>query len=464
LFNGTAYWLGISVRTNNAPSFTPLTPRQPLTSTPNALFANTASNLLGMLPAAQLSAGTANISISGNAATATTATTANSATSATTANTANNFSGSLSGDVTGTQGATAVANVGGQSAANVAGGASAANAATSANTANTIVERDSSGNFSAGTITLNGNLYLPTTTGTGGIIYSSGSSLVHAYGSMNFFAGAGAGNFTMSGSANTGIGMEALIDNTTGSYNTASGSLALSANTVGSDNTANGYIALWSNTNGTGNTAVGYRALRNNTSGSGNIALGSDAGGSLTTGSYNIDIGHSGNAGESSTIRIGATQTNTFIAGIYNTTASSGVAVYVTPSGQLGTLTSSARFKRDIHSMDDASDVLLSLRPVTFRYKPELDPQGLPQFGLVAEEVEKIDPDLVARDDKNQIYTVRYEAINAMLLNEFLKQHSKAEQQNTEIERLKEKAAKVDSLEKKLDELGGMVKSLSEKK
>jgi hypothetical protein len=113
------------------------------------------------------------------------------------------------------------------------------------------------------------------------------------------------------------------------------------------------------------------------------------------------------------------------------------VAVYVTSSGQLGTLTSSARFKQNIRSMGEASDALLSLRPVSFRYKPEIDPKGIPQFGLVAEEVEKVDPDLVARDDKNQIYTVRYEAVNAMLLNEFQKEHRKVEEQNTKLQDLR---------------------------
>jgi hypothetical protein len=144
------------------------------------------------------------------------------------------------------------------------------------------------------------------------------------------------------------------------------------------------------------------------------------------------------------------------------------VAVYVTSSGQLGTLTSSARFKQNIRSMDEASDALLSLRPVSFRYKPEIDPKGIPQFGLVAEEVEKVDPDLVARDDKNQIYTVRYEAVNAMLLNEFQKEHRKVEEQNrkvkqqtSEIETLKEQN---DSFAERLKELEATVKSLAEKK
>jgi len=134
------------------------------------------------------------------------------------------------------------------------------------------------------------------------------------------------------------------------------------------------------------------------------------------------------------------------------------VPVYVTSTGQLGTLTSSARFKTDIQSMNNASEVLLSLHPVTFHYKSDIDPHGIPQFGLVAEDVAKVDPDLVARDDKHRIYTVRYEAVNAMLLNEFLKEHRKVEEQGVENETLR---AKVGSLEKKMDELQALVNQLA---
>ena len=173
------------------------------------------------------------------------------------------------------------------------------------------------------------------------------------------------------------------------------------------------------------NTAIGRSALFDNTSGENNIALGYLSGANLTTGDYNIDIGNLGFPGESGTIRIGSTgtQTRTFIAGIREATASGGVMVFVDSSGQLGTLTSSKRFKEQIKPMDKASEALFALKPVTFRYKQELDPEGTPQFGLVAEEVEKVNPALVARDAKGELYTVRYEAVNAMLLNEFLKEH-----------------------------------------
>jgi len=169
--------------------------------------------------------------------------------------------------------------------------------------------------------------------------------------------------------------------------------------------------------------------MRNNTTGSFNTALGDNAGFNLTTGSNNIEIGNRGVAGEANTIRIGTrgTQTNAYIAGISGATVPTGVAVIVDTNGHLGTTTSSARFKEAIQPMDKASEAILALQPVTFRYKHELDPDGIPQFGLVAEDVEKVNPDLVARDAYGKAYTVRYEAVNAMLLNEFLKEHRKVE-------------------------------------
>jgi uncharacterized coiled-coil protein SlyX len=185
--------------------------------------------------------------------------------------------------------------------------------------------------------------------------------------------------------------------------------------------------------------ADGFRALRLNTTGSNNIALGSNAGSNLTTGSNNIDIGAPGVAGEANAIRIGksATQKKTFIAGIRGVTVASGVGVIVNSSGQLGTVTSSARFKDDIKPMDKASESILALKPVTFRYKHELDPDGIPQFGLVAEQVEKVNPDLVVRDENGKVNTVRYEAVNAMLLNEFLKEHRYVAEQKSTIAELK---------------------------
>jgi hypothetical protein len=232
------------------------------------------------------------------------------------------------------------------------------------------------------------------------------------------------------GNFNTANGEFALANNTIGSSNTATGGQALVSNTTGYSNTATGINALYNNTTGYNNTAIGVSALYLNTAGHDNIALGVYAGLNLSTGSNNIHISHSAAAGESNTIRIGkrGVQNTTIIAGIRGATVSGGIPVMIDYIGRLGTNTSSARFKDTIKPMDKVSEAILALKPVTFRYKKELDPDGIPQFGLVAEDVEKVNPDLVARDEQGKPYTVRYEAVNAMLLNEFLKEHRKVEQ------------------------------------
>jgi hypothetical protein len=265
------------------------------------------------------------------------------------------------------------------------------------------------------------------------------------------------------GLGNTANGLEALSSNTTGSTNTATGVSALSSNTTASDNTATGAGALFLNTTGSDNTATGFDALRDNTTGSDNIALGVGAGENLTIGDNNIDIGNLGVAAEANTIRIGTvgTQIKTFIAGIGGA-AVMGVAVKVNAAGQLGTAPSSQRFKTEIKPMDTASEAIHALKPVTFRYKREIDPEGIPQFGLVAEDVEKVNPDLVARDAEGKVYTVRYDAVNAMLLNEFLKEHKKVQgleatvaQQQKGMEvltaQLKEQAAQIQKVTAQLE-------------
>jgi Chaperone of endosialidase len=238
------------------------------------------------------------------------------------------------------------------------------------------------------------------------------------------------------GNSETANGFAALFSNTVGLYNTATGESALYFNTSGSENTASGKETLVSNTTGSNNTADGALALLSNTTGGRNTALGNFAGHNLTTGDNNIDIGWgvSGVAAEANTIRIGTqgTQTATFIAGISGT-AVTGAAVVVTSSGQLGVAPSSERFKDAIEPMGNASEAVLALKPVTFHYKKEIDPKGIPQFGLLAEEVEKVNPTLVIRDAKGEVYTVRYEAVNAMLLNEFLKEHRKVEEQDRKL-------------------------------
>ena len=227
------------------------------------------------------------------------------------------------------------------------------------------------------------------------------------------------------GDGNTASGSNALYSNTTGIQNTASGVNALNRNTTGNNNTAAGQACLGNNTTGSSNTADGFAALRNNTAGSSNIALGSNAGANLTTGNNNIDIGHGGLAGEVATIRIGLPNVHSaaYVAGIHNQIVANGVGVIINGSGKLGTMQSSARYKEAIKPMEYVSEALLKLKPVTFRYKQELDPENVPQFGLIAEDVEKVNPDLVVRDENGKVISVRYDAVNAMLLNEFLKEH-----------------------------------------
>ena len=256
----------------------------------------------------------------------------------------------------------------------------------------------------------------------------------------NTAVGYGALSENATGTNNTAIGLYALggTAGSSGSNNTASGLEALTANTTGAFNTANGVVALYTNTSGDSNTAVGHGALSSNTTGGSNIALGDSAGSLLSTGGNNIDIGHVGVAAESGNIRIGTsgTQTATFIAGIRGVAIAGAQPVGVNTSGQLGVRASSARFKENIQPMDKASEAIFSLQPVTFRYKKGLDAEGVPQFGLVAEEVAKTAPELVMTDEQGKPFTVRYEEVNAMLLNEFLKEHRTVQEEKTTIEQL----------------------------
>lgn len=274
----------------------------------------------------------------------------------------------------------------------------------------------------------------------------------------NTAVGYGALSENATGTNNTAIGLYALggTAGSNGSNNTASGLEALTANTTGAFNTANGVVALYTNTSGNSNTAVGHGALSSNTTGGSNIALGDSAGSLLSTGSNNIDIGHVGVAGESGNIRIGTsgTQTATFIAGIRGVAIAGAQPVGVNTSGQLGVRASSARFKEAIKPMGAVSAALLSLNPVTFRYKKRLDPTGASQFGLLAEEVAKVSPDLVTMDDQGKPLTVRYDEVNAMLLNEFLKEHRKVESlEQAMAEQQKQIKALTASLQKVSDQI-----------
>ena len=239
------------------------------------------------------------------------------------------------------------------------------------------------------------------------------------------------------GQVNTAIGSGALPSNTTGDANSVLGVNAMDFNTTGSSNTAIGFQSLFSNTTGNYNTAVGANALSNATSGGSNIAVGRLAGSGITSGTNNIDIGNSAPGNESSTIRIGNTQTRAFLAGVNGVTVSSGVAVYIDSNGQLGTVTSSRRFKEDVQGMGDVTADLMKLRPVTFHYKaPYDDGARLLQYGLIAEEVAKVLPDLVQYDKDGKPFTVRYNAVNAMLLDGYQRQQEKIQEQEARIQKL----------------------------
>jgi hypothetical protein len=273
---------------------------------------------------------------------------------------------------------------------------------------------------------------------TGGFNTATGDSalLSNTTGNFNTANGLIALNLNTTGDSNTAIGSAALFSNIDGNDNTAIGAEALSNNMGGFQNTAIGSGALFNNTTGSNNTAIGLGALAS-TTGQGNIGVGAFAGQNITTGDFNICIFSPGVAGDDSTIRIGdATHTATYIGGISGATASGGVAVFVAADGKLGTLTSSARFKDGIRPMDKASEAILALKPVTFRYKRQIDPVGTPQFGLVAEDVEKVNPDLVVRDKEGRPYSVRYDQVNAMLLNEFLKEHNAFVEEQHKVQKL----------------------------
>ena len=284
-------------------------------------------------------------------------------------------------------------------------------------------------NTAVGTIALSSN-----TDGDNNTAVGSGAMFLNTVGFENTAMGAGALLLNLDGGDNTAMGVQALALNDAGSFNTAIGESALYLNTTGTDNVAVGVQAMSNNDNGIQNTAVGNAALASNTSGINNTAVGF---GALpnSTGSGSIGIGS--NAGElvgssNNVIAIGNpgddVDNTTWIGNIYGVSTQSGTTaqVIVSDSGQLGTVASSERFKKDIATMEDASETILSLRPVTFHYKSDCN--ETPQFGLIAEEVARVNPALVLPDRDGKPYTVRYDAVNAMLLNEFLKEHRKVEE------------------------------------
>ncbi len=287
-----------------------------------------------------------------------------------------------------------------------------------------------------------------------------------ALGSAALFSNLANGNTALGANAlvsnttgvqNTASGFASLESNTTGFFNTASGSSAMLQNQTGYNNVASGYAALQGNISGDNNTALGTNALGLNTTGDNNIGIGAGGGIKLTNGNNNIIIFDQGAPGDNNTIRIGqqGLQQTTYLAGVSGTTVAGGVGVVIDTKGRLGTVTSSARYKDGIKAMDKSSESLLSLKPVTFRYKKTLDPNGIPQYGLVAEQVAEVDPNLVARDATGKPYTVRYEAVNAMLLNEFLKEHRRVGQLEATVASLesavKAQAAQLQKVNTRLD-------------
>jgi Chaperone of endosialidase len=308
---------------------------------------------------------------------------------------------------------------------------------------NNALERNTQGNHNtaAGFFALNSN-----TTGSDNAALGYTALNFNSTGKDNVATGAFALESNTLGNSNAALGAYALTANTTGVENTASGMKSLFSNQTGGQNTAAGFYALYQST-GSRNTAIGMRALNYLTTGEQNIALGYEAGYNVAAGGNNIEIGAKGDKDDAQTIRLGTqdTQKQAFIAGIFGATASGGVPVVITPTGQLGTVTSSARFKRDIRAMGNVTTTLMALRPVTFEYRADLDPTATPQFGLIAEEVAKVAPALVIRDSAQQPYTVRYDAVNAMLLQQVQQQQQTITEQQKALQEL---SARVAVLEK----------------
>ncbi len=289
-------------------------------------------------------------------------------------------------------------------------------------------------------------------------------------GPQNTAAGNGALNYNSNGSFNTADGANTLFTNTSGSDNTAIGASALTFNRIASENTGIGAAALAANRIGSQNTAAGDKALQSGRAHTNVIALGYSAGSARGYGDFNeIWIGNVGTNAGFTIIRIGDVQTATFIAGIFGATVlGDAIPVNINSNERLGTASSSRRFKKEIEPMDKASEAIMALKPVTFHYKS--DTTDTPQFGLIAEDVAAVNPDLVVRDKNGEIYTVRYDAVNAMLLNEFLKEHRKIErqasgmqQQQASIRELKSDDAKEETAIRQLNnEMETVVASLKE--
>src|SRR3954469_12585271 len=315
------------------------------------------------------------------------------------------------------------------------------------------------------------------TTGVGNAAVGWFSLFSNADGSFNTALGAGTllsnvgDQNTGLGIQNTAIGALALFSNATGSQNTATGALALLSNTTGVSNTANGHSALYSNTTGFFNSATGADSLANNTTGAYNTANGYQALGSNTTGYFNTALGHAAGANiitGQNNVCIGAmvygvdgVNDTTWIGNVYDSVTTAR-QVYVNADNKIGTLSSSHRFKQDIEPMDRSSETLFALKPVTFRYKKDADPSQALSFGLIAEDVAHVSPELITRDEEGKPQTVRYEAVNAMLLNEFLKEHKKVEELRSTIAKQKnEFQSAIAELSARMKEQDGKIQRVS---
>jgi Chaperone of endosialidase len=295
---------------------------------------------------------------------------------------------------------------------------------------------NTSGNFN----TANGAFALVSNTfGTNNTASGASALFTNAIGNYNTAGGFEALKLA-NADDNTAMGALALHSDSTGGFNTATGVSALFSNTSGYNNVANGVSALYHNIGGHDNTGVGFQTLLQST-GDYNTALGAGAGANNATGNNNIYIGDAGGAAESNVIAIGSfassgtNYTAAYVGGIYDAFVSDR-QVYIQSNGRLGTLASSRRYKEQIKPMDKTSEALFALQPVTFRYKQEIDPSHRLSFGLIAEDVADVSADLVTRDAEGKPRSVRYDAVNAMLLNEFLKEHKKVDEQQAAIKQL----------------------------
>lgn len=286
----------------------------------------------------------------------------------------------------------------------------------------------------AGALVTNINGHDNTAVGYLSLAIPNNTNLNTAVGSLSLY-----GN--QEGSFNTAIGANTLVRNISGNYNTASGTYALQFNSTGNGNTGTGINSLYANVSGNNNSAFGHSALRN-AAGDNNIGVGFNAGLNVTGGSNNVEIANTGAAGDNGVIRIGTptVQTKTLVAGIADSKVT-GSAVYVTPTGQLGTLASSERYKTRIATLSEQSERLRKLRPVSFHLKAE--PRGAVQYGLIAEEVAHVYPELVIRDGSGQIAGVRYEELAPLLLNEVQQQQQALDAQARQINDMQRQLAEL---------------------